>query len=133
METARVLHVEAQLPKATQLTNQFQHDHLFELVEPMAARGAVICITHMAYKSGTDVTTESAGDRLLYKLHLKQARVTDNPRIADVVVITLPEMPADWTPRPGQTVIDCWRIMKDIPPGVTYIAIGRGEAERQYA
>ncbi len=135
MEAARVLQVEAFLPKATQKVNSREHGHLVEIVRQFAIKDATFYISHRAYKIGTDVTIESVGETLAYNLERYDERVIDNPNEADVVILTLPELPADWTPHTGQTVIDCWRIMTDIPPGVTYIAIGRGEPlqENSYA
>jgi UDPglucose 6-dehydrogenase len=127
------------LPRVVHELNKDRTIRLANLVRRHAGPETPVAILGLAYKPGTSLTEESPGlalmDNLLgtheYVLGCDPMRpesvpLVDCVRLADVVVIVQPcREYKDLRFRAGQTVIDCWRVLEDVPDNINYVAIGR--------
>ncbi len=142
---AESLGVAHDLPTVVDTMNRQGVLRLYDLVIEAASPESVIAVLGLAYKSGTHITEESAGSKLVELLEAAGRSVvmsdpcipdTDDAQscvdVAQIVVIMLPYRGfAELEYKAGQTIIDCWRIMR--PPmlmkntGIKYIGLGLGE------
>lgn len=137
---------EAELPlmKAVNEINHHQIERLVELIHNVAGRLKVmhIGIYGLAFKSFTDVTTESTGTRLIEELDELFAIHTYDPIVpgtcatmqemvdrAAVIVLTRPYEGTVPKFSQGHVVIDCWRTLDGDQvraAGAYYMPIGVG-------
>ncbi|GAB6053412.1 nucleotide sugar dehydrogenase [Magnetospira thiophila] len=135
----------ADLPRSSDLLNQYQSRRLIDIVRKIAPSGCTVAVLGLSYKPNTYVVEESASLRLVSDLHsggyrviahdpqaLDSARavldapVTLQPDLrraldaAEVIIIATPW--ADYKALPldllaGKAVIDCWRLLDDAQYG----------------
>lgn len=132
------LDVSGSLPAAVSTINGLTLVRIFDMaVEALPPEGRA-AVLGLAYKKGAHVLDESAGVRLAHMLGAVDCDVAAyDPYIegemtaqecvdfADVVVIALPYRECkELTFRPGQVVVDCWRILEEVPDGVRLIRVG---------
>jgi UDPglucose 6-dehydrogenase len=139
---ARKLDIKLPLPNAVNQINEWQIERLAYLVRVTVQRAkrSEIGILGLAFKPGTDVTTESTGMALArelqtFNLHTFDPVVEGNCESAqqcvdksDVIIVTIPsdDFKALQFKR-GQVVIDCWRILsKEQLDGAWYVPVGVG-------
>lgn len=139
---ARKLGIKLPLPEAVNTINEWQIERLAYLVRMIVARakGSDVGILGLAFKPGTDVTTESTGMALVselraFNLHTFDPVVKGTCETAQecvnqsgVVVVTIPcDEFKGLQFREGQIVIDCWRILDDRQlNGAWYVPVGVG-------
>jgi UDP-glucose 6-dehydrogenase len=139
---ARKLDIGLPLPNAVNQINEWQIERLAHLVRVTVQRAkrSEVGILGLAFKPGTDVTTESTGTALVrelqaFNLHTFDPVVEGTCESAqqcvdesDVIVVTIPsdDFKALQFKR-GQVVIDCWRILsKEQLDGAWYVPVGVG-------
>jgi len=141
---AKTLGVSCALPIVVDESNYQDVLRLYDLVMTSASPEAVIAVLGLAYKSGTHITEESAGLKLVELLESAgRTVVVHDPMIPDTdaaqncidvaqtVVLMLPYrefLRLEY--KAGQVIIDCWRILKLFTPvGIKYIGFGLGEGQ----
>jgi len=132
------LDVSGSLPAAINTINKLALVRIFDMAVEALPPGGKAAVLGMAYKKGTHVLDESAGARLAHMLGAVDCVVSvydpcfggemtaqECVDFADVVVIALPyEEFQGLSFRPGQVVVDCWRILGKVPEGVKLIQVG---------
>lgn len=132
------LDVSGVLPAAASTVNGLTLVRIFDMAVEALSPGGKAAVLGLAYKEGTHVLDESAGVRLAHMLRAVDCDVAVyDPYVegkmtaqecvdfADVVVVTLPYQEfKELTFRPGQVVVDCWRILGEVPEGVKLIQAG---------
>lgn len=125
IEAGRRLRVELPLAAATDTVNQ----QVLGYIQMLAERGALdgsVCVLGLSYKLDTDWQEESLGVWLQNLLREAGQHVTNDITTATAIVLCLPDPKyRDLDFQPGQTVVDVWRVLEDVPDGVTLVALGR--------
>lgn len=132
------------LADAVHATNRQQGDRWFHRLLDLTRPSQIVAVLGLAYKPGTDVTTESFGLRLATQLqsHGREVHAFDPlvahadglptypdaasaVRDADVVVLANDD-PAFVGPFPGKVIVDCMGTNVDIEGAAAYHRVGDG-------